>query len=992
MEGSGGGKAADAWSAEPRLPPLSPPVPPPHYASAAGRRAANDGGAVIRSPIAMTSPPAYAATATATAAAASSSPAAGLAVEGASPSSTTTAAEYAEIEQKQVELRSVVEHRIMTLERTLQRREEEVGALRMQLRKTEEDYQFNYELIKDRDAALEEAATQLQILYDELLHHKSEGSAAAKRLEGAEQEINQLRQQLRETEVEREQTLQDLQRKYQLKERQLKDTLGRKETSLEAEKQRLHEEYLQRFKALDDIQAETAGKSKELAEELEKKWGQQVRVLEEKLSASTKAMDATQCEKAACESRYAEVSQALSLLKHEHASLQEQHQLAMAEAGEKQSGLEAKLNECSALMGQGIATVEDNIRQQTRRATKLEIECGQLQSQVTELQERLQAARIERENEAKRFMEESLQLQENYRQAGRQMEEQRRSWADTERQLTQQLQRLQDELDEARRQGDAAKSRIGELQTRIEASQRERDQSEQEVERLRRELQRCREEEQRTAAQAQESQRAAEEKILGASREVADAKEEVERLSRRLFEAQERSQSEAARLSRELHASEAARAALEEHFRLAEDANGRRALLEGLRHEKEALERKVLELEHTNAAIREQVASFTMELQNDPVVKSAKETQRRVQELQEELLQARDDTQRLRDTLREKEEELSRYQLEILRARSTETAALHQRDQEDQRLREEYQSVRKAYELMRETLKEQQQRHQQQQRQRGRASPGKLATKDEESGTEEADRNARHRRGEKGNRSEADRDTVSMREAELWRRKYLQLEQHVRDVLRERDGLARELQLTRQDVDALTSEKQSLVDLNSLLKAQLREAYRTTLEYPQLTPPPPPPPPPPASPPPPQRQQRQPCSAPVPGDVHLTAGRTAVRGSPPSMPSLAVDAVFAGGSAPQPSVDAERLAALEGELAAMKAHMLSQRQGVVTRASRTSVGGAAAKEGETRGPLKQQQQPQRRAPQTAPMTRSLSRGGAPVVHRGSTVVRHYGYS
>ncbi|RNF11256.1 200 kDa antigen p200 [Trypanosoma rangeli] len=980
-----GSNVADACAEEPRLPPLSSPVPPPHYASAAspaGRSATVVGGAFIRSPMAMTSSQAYTTTITAAPVAAvvpPPSPAAGLA--GTSPHSSTTAAEYAEIEQKQVELRSVVEHRIMTLERSLQRREEELEALRMQLGKTEEDYQFNYELIKDRDAALEEAATQLQVMYDELRRHKSEGSVAAKRLEGVEEEINKLRQQLREAEVEREQTLQGVQHKYQLKEQELKETLGRKETALESEKQRLHEEYLHRFKALDDIQAETADKSKILAEELEKKWSQQVKGLEEKLNASAKAMDAIQREKAACESRYAETSQAFSLLKHEHASLQEQHELAMTEAAEKQRNLEAKLNECSTIMGQGIATVEDGMRQQTRRATRLEIECGQLQSQVTELQERLQAARIERDNEAKRFMDESLQLQENYRQAGRQMEEQRQTWADTERQLTLQLQRVRDELDETRKQGDATSSRIGEFQARLEASQKERAQSGEEIERLRRELQHCREEEQRTATHAQELRRSAEEKIIDASREVADAKEEVERLKKRLFELQERSQSESARLSRELHASEAARQALEEHFHLAEDTNGQRALLESLRHQKEALERKVLELEHTNAAIREQVASFTMELQNDPVVKSAKEAQRRVQELQEDLLRARDDAQRLRDAIREKEEESSRYQLEILRARSMETAALHQREQEDQRLREEYQSVKEAYERMRKALKEQQ-------LQRGRASPAKLAAKDEESGTDETHRKDRHRRTEKKSYKEAERDAVSMREAELWRRKYLQLEQHLRDLIRERDGLTKELQLTRQDVDALASEKQSLVDLNSLLKAQLRDAYRTTLEYPQLTlstSPPPPPPPLQSQ----KQQQQQPASVPVGTDVNLTSGRTAGRGLPQPMPALAVDAVFNDASALPSLLDAERLAALEGEIAAMKLHMMTQRQGV-TRASRARVGGVDAKETETRKPLKQQQQ--RRVAQSVPMSQSLSRGGAPVVHRGSTVVRHYGYA
>ncbi|RNF16894.1 200 kDa antigen p200 [Trypanosoma cruzi] len=986
---SGNEVAAGMCAVGSSLPTRSLPLDPPHSSCApspVGRSATVIGGAVIRSPMAMTSPAAH--TTSIAAAAAASSAAAGRAMESASPVSTTTAAEYVEIEQKQAELRSVVEHRIMTLERSLKRREEEIEALKMQLLKTEEDYQFNYELIKDRDAALEEAATQLQVLYDELKRRKSEELTLSKRLEGFEKETHHLRQRLRETEVEREQTVQRVQQMYQQKERQIKEAFGQKETALETEKQRLHEEYLKRFKAMDDIREETADKSEALAKELEAKWGQQVRGLEEKLVASTKVMDAVQSEKAAIESRYSEASQALSLLKHENESLQQQHQVFVAEAAEKQSELEAKLNEYNAVMGQGIATAEDSIRQQTRRANMLEVECGQLQSQVTELQERLQASRIQRDDDTKRLMEESNKMRENYRQAETQMEERRRNWADRERQLTLQLQRLQEELEDARKKGDTAVSRMGELQARYEVSQEERARCEEEIERFRRDLQRCREEEQRTAAHAQEVQRAAEEKIRNAGREVEVAQEEVERLKKRLFEAQERSQSEAARLTRELHASEAARQALEEHFHLAEDANGQRALIENLRREKEALERRVLELEQTNAAIRDQVASFTMELQNDPVVKSAKETQRRVQELQEQLLQAREDVQRLRDTLREKEEELSRYQLEILRARSAETAVLHQRDQEDQRLREEYQSAKEAYESMRKALRDQKQ---QQQQQRSRVSPGKPATLNQKSGSDDDDRRDRHRSGEKKVSCAAERDPVSIREADLWRRKYLQLEQNLRDLLRERDSLARELRLTRQDVDALTSEKQSLVDLNSLLKAQLREAYRTALEYPQLT----------LRPPTPEQRQhqggqkQQPAIVPMQTDTNLESGKKAVQDSSQPVPSLAVDAFFRGVSAPQSSVDAERLSALEVELAAMKASMLNHRQSF-TRASRSGGGGAvaASKDRDTRRQLQQQQQqqkPQKNTPQIASMSRSLSRSGAPLVHRGSSAVRHYGY-
>ncbi|KEG15151.1 200 kDa antigen p200 [Trypanosoma grayi] len=994
-----------------QLPPLAQPPPPrsPTTSSPAKRSVTASSVAVIRSPMAMN-------TLQTCGSAVGSSPvgavtAANGAMEDASPLSTTTAAaEYAEIEQKQIELRSVVEHRILTLECSLQRREEELEVLRAQLRKTEEDYQFNYDLIKDRDAALEEAATQLQSLYDELKRLKSEEAATTKRLEGLEQETHQLRQRLRETEVRREEAVQKVQQAYQLKERQLKDAITHKDTALEAEKQRLHEEYLRRFKTLDDARVEVTQKSEALAVELEDKWKQQLQRMEEKLSASLETIDAVQREKMACEGRCVEVTQALSLLKHEHETLQQRYDAAVAELAEKQCKFEAKLNECSAIMGQGIATAEDSIRQHTQRANKLEIECGQLQSQVTDLQERLQAARLQRDEDAKRFLEESRETQERYRQAASQVEEQRRTWIETELQLSQRVQKVQSELEAAQQDNSALLSRVSEWQKLHESSERRRVQCEQELERGRRELQRCSEEEQRTAAHAQELQRVADEKLHAAGRDAEDAREEAERVRRQQRDAQERSQAEMARLTRELHASEAARRALEEHYHLAEDVNGQRGLIDALRRDKEALEKKALELERTNAAIREQVASFTMELQNDPVVKSAKETQRRVQELQEDLLRARDDNQRLQDALREKEEETSRYQLEILRARSTETAALHQRDREDQRLRQEYQNAKEAYERMRQSLKEQQY----QQQQRRRAPSGKPEEGDEGSDSDKGEAKS-HRRGGKRPGDGPEKDMVLLREAELWRRKYLQLEQSVRDLLRERDSLTKELHLTRQDVDALTSEKQSLVDLNSLLKAQLREAYRTALEYPQQ-----------------QHQQQQqqqqqnqqqlqPAVFPQHLDLATVSSRATVAAaageSSQSAPQLAVDAVLssgsaaaakraAGGGATQKlSADAERLAVLEEELAAMKAHMVAQRPGAVrpmrhgipsTAVSTTTATAAVgAGRGSTRKSLKerpqQQEQQQQQASTCASMSRSLSRSGVPLVQRGSTAVRHYGY-
>ncbi|ORC92708.1 uncharacterized protein TM35_000034610 [Trypanosoma theileri] len=1027
-------------------PPPPPPPPPrvPSTSSPAKRSTTLNSGAVIRSPMVMTSSHTYGLDGF------SSGNSMPRAVEDASPLSTTTAAEYAEIEQKQLELRSVVEHRIVTLERLLQRREEELVELRLQLQKTEEDYQFNYNLIKDRDAALEEAATQLQSLYDELKRYKVDEVNTRKRLEVLEQETQQLRQRLRETEVQREQMVQRTQQTYEQKEKQLKEIFMEKERALESEKQRLHEEYLRRFKNLDDARAELSEKNDLLEVQLEKKWKQEVARLEQKISESMDAMDLMQRDKSVIETRCTETSQALSLLKLEYEGLKGRYEVLVTESKErdrnctetsqalsllkleyenlkgrydvlgveskerdrnctetsqalsllkleyenlkgrydvlgveskerdrnctetsqalsllkleyenlkgrydvlvtesmeKQRRYEEKLNECNAIMGQSVAAAEDGIRQQTLRVTALDAECVHLRRRVVELEWALRLVRLQWAEEAGRAEEAAAEATERGRLVGALRAEERRAAAD-----------------EVRREG------------------------------------------RRGREEAAEARRAAE-----------DARDEVVRRTRELHETSERAQAEAARLTRELHASEAARRALEEHFHLAVQpgSGAAPALIESLRREKEALERKTIELERANAAIRDQVATFTMELQNDPAIKSAKDTQRRMNELQEELLQARDDNQRLRDILREKEEEVSRYQLEILRSRSTETAATHHREKEDRRLREEVKTAKESYERMRQALKDLQQKQQQQQHQRrhhGRHErSGKSVKRDvsrnssssdcSSDGTSSSstcsndkDVKANKRGHKKVLSSTTQKETVLLREAEMWRQKYLQLEQHVRDLLRERDVLRKELNLTKQDVDALTSEKRSLLDLNSLLKAQLRDAYRTALEYPPPTPPLPVPLPLPEG----QQQQQQQQQREKVSTSHqmssgLSANRTATKESSYSVPHLAVDNVFNSTTAPQSSAEAERISALEEELAAMKAFMVTQRQASMRTSHPSGGTTVSAKEQSTIRKLQRHHQQQQQIPSSTQTRRPTVRSGAPVVHRGSSAVRHYGY-
>ncbi|RHW69322.1 hypothetical protein DPX39_100135700 [Trypanosoma brucei equiperdum] len=941
------------------------PIRTPSSSSPAKRLQSFSSGAVIYSPMVMQSTT-HGTTAT--------SASVGVSGEDASPISSYAAAEYEEIERKQYELRSAVEQRISTLEHALRQREEELEAVRMQLLKTEEDYKFNYNLIKDRDAALAEAATQVQSLYSELKRHRSDDALTAKRLEESEQQAQRLGQRLREVEEEKERALQQMQGAYELREKQLKEDIHNKGILMEKEKQRLHDEYLRRFKALDDARAELATKGQMLATEVEEGWRQQVNRLEAELRASVDAMDALQREKVENEGRLGETSRALSLLKQEHELLQHRFQSTTASAADQKQKYEQKLAECRATMNHGITTAEDTVRQHVQRVSTLEAECGRLQRELTELQDRLQTTQFQRDEDTRHFINENRRAQEQYDQAAAQIEEQRRNMDETQRQFALRLQQLECDLGIALEAKKEAMCRVREYQDRCDGLQREHLQQHSEVERLRRELQQSREEEKITAARALEVQQLADEKTIAASRDVELAHAELQMQQRRMLDSQERAQAEVARLTRELHASEAARHAVEEQYRLVEDANGHRALIEALRCDKETLERKVLDLERANAAIREQVSSFAIELQNDPAVKTAKEMQHRVRELQEDLLRAREDNDQLRSSLREREEEVSRHRIEVLRLRSTGSVFLEQQNVGVRR----HQTSEVACGCL--SRGDSDRRKQQQPlcgNKKYRLPSDKPAAHEDDSSDRSSSSNRGRGAGFGGQRVVmgkrlAHKDGTLARKVESLRHRCLQLEQDARGLLRERDNLAKELELTRRDVDALTSEKQSLVDLNSLLKAQLREAYRTALECSQ------------------QCRRRQ-AVAGQPPDPRAEAVETvAVEPPNPGRLLTAGDMPNVAGAPRALSLDSERFAALEEELTAIKAHMLHKHSGCSRTSRHQAVSASPGNQKRLQGkPGKEESHCP--GASAAPSSRSASQNKVTVVKRGSGAVRHYGY-
>ncbi|TPP50556.1 hypothetical protein CGC21_5230 [Leishmania donovani] len=695
----------------------------------------------------------------------------------ASPTSTV---DYIDIEHKQNELRHAVEHHVQSLERSLALREEEVATLSSRLRKLEEDYQFNYNLIAERDAALEEASGQLQRLYRELKRLTEESTRMEKIIDTAESDIKAARQRVREVEEERDAAVRQVQKDYIIKERYLAEAVRAKEAALEKEQAEQHAWYKERAKALEEERAAMSDRSALVSTETEERFKQQVARLQSEVAGLQQALKDARQQKADAENRIVATEEANAALTHESAVAQQRHEALAQEAALAKRNLEDRLVRVVGDAEKRLLAAEATAREEAGRASRAELERTRLQSMLAEVQERLQHLTTRYDEDVARFTKERQQLLKSSDEAMAATTSAEQALHDTKRELEQQRRlaaeeatRLRREIERAQETSEATHK---ELVTVKESCHKWRAQAQH----LEAEVHRWKTEESKTAASGRLECSALEEKCRQAELRVQLLEEEVQQAKKTRQGAVEQAQAEAMRLTRELHASEAARRALEDQFHLQEDVREGRDGLQMLRMEKEQLQKRVAELEHTNAEVRLQVANFAAELQNDPVIKAAKETQQRAVALQQELEQARAEVQLLQGSLRDKEEEMARLQTELLRVQVLVTSDETELPPLDMQTR---------------------------------LAAGAAHLSDHAGATF----------------AHCISGLVvldELFESEVWRQRCVQLEQQLLTVLRERDRLKKELQLAKQDAAALGAEKASLVDLNSLLKAQLREAYR----------------------------------------------------------------------------------------------------------------------------------------------------------------------
>ncbi|KAG5481405.1 hypothetical protein LSCM4_07117 [Leishmania orientalis] len=774
--------------------------------------------------------------------------------------SPTSTVDYIEIEHKQKELRDAVEHHVQSLERSLALRDEEVAALSSRLRKLEEDYQFNYNLIAERDAALEEASGQLQRLYRELKRLTEESTRMEKKIDTAEKDAKAARQRVREVEEERDAAVRRVQRDFTIKERHLAEVVRAKEEALEKEQAEQHAWYKERVKALEEERAVMTDRSALVSIETEDRFKQQVARLQSEVAGLQQALKDARQQKADADRRIVAAEETNAALAHESAMAQQRHEAFAQEAALAKRELEERLVRVVGDAEKRTLAAEATAREEAGRASRAELERTRLQSMLAEAQERLQHLTTRYDEEVARFTKERQQLLKSSDEAMAATAAVEQELHNTKRELEQQRRLASEEATRLRREVERAQETSEATHRELVTAKESCSEWRAEAQRLEAEVRRWKSEEGKTATSGRQECSAWEEKYRQSELKVQFLQDEAQQIKKAQQSAVEQAQAEAVRLTRELHASEAARRALEERFHLQKDFREERDGLQVLRAEREQLQKRVVELEHTNAEVRLQVANFAAELQNDPVIKAAKETQQRAVALQQELTHARAEVQLLQDSLRDKEEELARLQTEMLRVQmlvGSDGAELHPPDgqthlaigaatlsdhvsralqRQQQQMRSEYSRMRESYEEMVRELDRQRRRRRRSIR-RSRTASAASSSSTSYSSTEGAKLPKRHHKRGDGERSAAPGVSVPpelpdsktahlLQESEVWRQRCMQLEQQLLTALRERDRLKKELQLAKQDVVALGAEKASLLDLNSLLKAQLREAYR----------------------------------------------------------------------------------------------------------------------------------------------------------------------
>jgi chromosome segregation ATPase len=675
-----------------------------------------------------------------------------------------------DIDQKQLELRSAVEHRISTLERALLAREQEKASLEQQLRKLEEDYQFNYNLISERDRAIEETATYVVALDNQHKQLQHELSLARQTLKGIEQQRDAAKEQLQQQHATYEAKLIEVRRNIEGMQRTHRQELQAKETELVDLREELQASFAaqradeDRAKSVSLAAMETAMKEQsEAAKRQERSLLSEISEWKEKNNTLRDEM---------------------IMIKQQLSSTDGALQSALGDAGQWTRRLDEQSRDLQRALQQSkeqdlvVKELQSSLSATQAKLQEVTSQWHAAQTHAEHAEQRLSVIDATKDSQASRFEEACMSMRRNFEQTISRMEETQRHTEEKVANCERDIVRHEQEAFELN--GVIARSRgdVERLQEKLQDAEKLLIRSRTETEKLKRENALLEERCDSESSNQEDLTKKQTETVRSLNNKLRDLEDAMSAQSQEHIRKIQGSQSEINRLTRELQASEAARQALESQVALLRDDAGLQYQLTRTLREKADLEQRVVELERVNESIRQQVSAFTAELQNDPIVKNARASASKVTELAAQVTALETTIVDREETIRRLRVEIRRYQDELLGA------------QESQRT---WKDLSEDHTRLRQELAESR-----------RTSAIAL-------GTREAD---------------GDNRTVeALQEADFWRQRAKQLETSLRSALDDCEAAKSQEADAMHALEALRSEKRSLTDVNNLLKAQLKQSY-----------------------------------------------------------------------------------------------------------------------------------------------------------------------
>lgn len=787
------------------------------------------------------------------------------------------------IEVRQQELQQAVQLQIQYLEQCVTQREEELAAVQTQYRLLEEDYRFNLSLIRERDEALNDAAKDLNDIFRDCSQLKREKEEYRVALESAQQECHILRETVQRLESELEGERGRSSSQGAVKERFYADRIRELQQQYESKAEQQHAHYLA---LVAEVEEKRKWIDTSATERIEAAVAQHNAWKEEQLQLMRQSNE----EKERVEKAHQALKNEYDVLQRELKLQQERHEVALEML---RKGKAQERDKLLAEVDEKIGVVEASLRSAIASRQKAEEERDSLTRRNKDLESQIMDILDARSTSDAQYKERIVQLESDLRKASDELQISEVARLSAERSRKSDLLGVEEELGFVRNEAQRYKIEVESLRAAREEAAEKLAVTLRDVQRLQAEVEQWKEEEKRTAERGKESLRRTTERLEEYEETVRHLNEELRASQSRFRDISENTQMETSRLRQDLHASETARFALEEQLQLIKDHDKTQILLNTMRGEKELLAKRVVELEHINAEVRQQVSAFTMELQNDPILKNAKEQASRIPELQQQLLEAQATQQMLQRTINERDDELKKLKLEHhLRHHSADGSDA------SRRLALEYADLQREYEVLRDLYEKLRV-----ERERGRlsnersdafkshrprasispssassssSSPPSLQNPPTPGGSTQKGSGRglwthrsrqhysrsrsstppqveRHRdRGGKRNyrRSPANSSQeypyippqgrvtdallhdhyASSESTTVWRRRCLELEQHLQQALSERDEARRQVAVEQQEKAALSRQVRSLTELNSFLKAQWREHQQQSLK------------------------------------------------------------------------------------------------------------------------------------------------------------------